>query len=87
MALCWPSPAQASFTATISSNTSPYWPDRKAPRSITMSISSAPAATASRVSCTRTSRLARPLGKAVATLATLTPLDLSACFAVSTRSG
>ena len=41
---------QASLTATISSNTAAYLPERKAPRSITMSISSAPAATASPVS-------------------------------------
>ena len=40
---------------------------------MTMSISSAPAATASRTSASFTSSAARPAGKAVATEATLTP--------------
>ncbi|CAI8399803.1 MAG: Uncharacterised protein [Cellulomonadaceae bacterium TMED98] len=64
---------QAAFTWTISSNTCPIRPDRNAPRSITMSISSAPAATASSVSASFTRILARPEGKAVATAATATP--------------
>ena len=52
-----------------------------------MSISSAPAATASRTSASFVSSSARPDGKAVATLATCTPLPRSACTAISTRSG
>ena len=44
---------------------------RNAPRSMTMSISSAPASTASRTSASLTARLARPDGNAVATLADL----------------
>ena len=60
---------------------------RNAPRSITMSISSAPVATASRTSASLTSSEARPDGKAVATLATLTPLSPSYSLAVGTRSG
>ncbi len=43
-----------SITAAISSYTWLYSPARKAPRLITMSISSAPLATASRVSARRT---------------------------------
>ena len=77
----------ACFTATISSNTSPRWPDRKAPRSITMSISSAPAATASATSISLVRNAARPDGNAVATLATATALPRTACTAVATRSG
>ena len=47
-------------------------PERYAPRSITMSISSAPASTASATSSNFTFSEARPEGKAVATEATLT---------------
>ena len=54
---------------------------------MTMSISSAPAATASRVSASLTVMLARPLGNAVATLATCTPLPRSASTATGTMSG
>src|SRR5205807_6541181 len=75
------------FTATISSNTSPYRPDRNAPRSITMSTSVAPAATASATSASFTGSAARPDGKAVATLATPTVDPASPATAVSTRSG
>jgi hypothetical protein len=74
------------LTATICSYTWPYRPLRKAPRSITMSISCAPALTASRVSATLTGRLARPLGKAVLTAATFTPLPLTCSSATGTRS-
>ena len=59
----------------------------RARRSITMSISSAPAATASRVSASLTARLERPDGNAVATLATLTRLPRSASTATGTMSG
>src|SRR3954447_3479683 len=51
-----------------------------------MSISSAPAATASRVSASLTSSGARPLGSAVATAATWTPLSPRVCFATPTMS-
>ena len=51
-----------------------------------MSISSAPASTASRVSARRTARLARPDGNAVETAATLTPVPASASTATGTRS-
>ena len=47
-------------------------PDKKAPRSITMSISSAPFATASRTSMSFTFSDARPDGNEVATAATAT---------------
>ena len=50
-----------------------YRPARNAPRLITMSISSAPAATAARVSASLTSSGAWPDGNAVATLARCTP--------------
>src|SRR5271169_309781 len=52
-----------------------------------MSTSSAPAATAYLTSASLTSRLVRPLGKAVATLATCTPLPLSSAAATCARSG
>src|ERR1035438_1510761 len=52
-----------------------------------MSTSSAPAATASFTSASLTARLARPLGNAVATLATCTPLPLSSAAATWARSG
>ena len=54
---------------------------------MTMSISSAPASTASLVSASLMSIAARPLGNAVATAATLTPLEPSASFTVATMSG
>jgi hypothetical protein len=54
---------------------------------MTMSISSAPHSTARRTSSSFTSRLERPLGKAVATLATFTPEPASACFATGTSFG
>ena len=88
---------QTSRTATISSNTAPYRPVRNAPRSITMSISPAPASTASAVSTSFTSREDRPDGNAVATAATATderpaddlPADdlPRASTATGTRSG
>ena len=52
-----------------------------------MSISSAPSATAIRVSSSLTSRDAMPLGNAVATEATLMPLSPSARFATPTIVG
>ena len=48
---------------------------------MTMSTSSAPAATAYRTSASLTSRLVRPLGKAVATLATWMPVPFSSSAA------
>ena len=54
---------------------------------MTMSISSAPASTASRVSASLTSRLDRPDGKAVATAATLTPEPRSSSTATAAMSG
>src|ERR1700722_2417904 len=62
-------------------------PERKAPRSITMSISSAPAATASRTSINFTSKDARPDGNDVATDATATGDEPSTERACATRSG
>ncbi len=54
---------------------------------MTMSISSAPAATASRVSASFTGSDARPLGNAVATAATFTPeFGPSAATAYGTMS-
>ena len=52
-----------------------------------MSTSSAPAATAYFTSASLTSRLVRPLGNAVATLATCTPLPFSSAAATWARSG
>src|SRR3954454_22649211 len=74
MTLRWALP-QAFLTATISSSTSAYRPDRNAPRLITMSISSAPAFTASDTSASLTARGACPDGNAVATLATWTSVS------------
>ena len=54
---------------------------------MTMSISSAPAATASRTSASFTASAARPAGKAVATEATFTPEPATASLAVATMSG
>src|SRR5215471_2988989 len=52
-----------------------------------MSTSSAPAETAYLTSASLTSTLARPLGNAVATLATCTPLPFSSAAATWARSG
>ena len=52
-----------------------------------MSISSAPSATAARISSRRTSSGDSPDGNAPATLATLTPLPRSASTATGTRLG
>ena len=52
-----------------------------------MSISAAPAATASRVSSSLSSMLVRPDGNPVATLATATPEPFSARLASATRDG
>ena len=57
------------------------------PRLMTMSISSAPSLTANRVSASFTLVGACPLGKAVATEATFTPLSPKAFFATFTREG
>ena len=54
---------------------------------MTMSISSAPASAARRVSVSLTSRYVWPDGKPVATLATLTPLPLSASRAAGIMAG
>jgi hypothetical protein len=54
---------------------------------MTMSISVAPAATASRVSTTFTSSDVWPAGKPVATDATCTPVPRSASAATLTRAG
>ena len=54
---------------------------------MTMSISSAPAATASAVSASLTCLLARPEGNAVATLATRTPLPASSWAAMGHHVG
>ena len=78
---------QASFTAAISSKTKLYSPCKNFPLEITISISSAPCATAKRVSRSFTSRGACPLGKAVATEATLTPDPSSAFLATFTMDG
>ena len=64
-----------------------YSPERNAPRSMTMSISSAPIATARRVSSILTGSGTWPAGKPVATEATLTPLPASASLATGTRFG
>src|SRR5215468_542944 len=78
---------QALRTAAISSNTSWYRPDRKAPLSMTMSTSSAPAATADFTSASFTSSAARSDGNAVATLATWIPVPATPATATGTRSG
>src|SRR5215471_10529421 len=76
---------QAPRTAAISSNTSLYRPLRKAPLSMTMSTSSAPAATVDFTFASLTSSAARPDGNAVATLATW--IGVPATPATATRSG
>ena len=86
MTLRWASP-QASFEAATSSWTLERSPERKAERFRTMSISSAPSATALRMSSVRTSMSERPLGKAPATLATATPVPATAAVAWVTISG
>src|SRR5215831_1210396 len=78
---------QASRTARTSSYTWAYRPARNAPRSMTMSTSSAPASTASATSASFTASEARPDGKAVATEATATSLPASSARARATRSG
>jgi hypothetical protein len=60
---------------------------RNAPRSMTMSISVAPAVTSSRTSASFVGSGARPNVNAVSTLATCTGAPPSASTAVSTRSG
>src|SRR3954453_16960332 len=82
----WASP-HASLTRTISSITRASSPARKASREITMSISSAPAATASSVSRSFTSSDAWPEGNAVETDAAFTPVPSSASFATPTSDG
>src|SRR5499427_1867055 len=77
----------ASRTARTSSYTCAYRPARNAPRSMTMSTSSAPAFTASATSASLTASEARPDGNAVATEATATPLPASSARARATRSG
>src|SRR5215475_9226398 len=77
----------ASRTARTSSYTCAYRPARNAPRSMTMSTSSAPAFTASATSASFTASEARPDGNAVATEATATPLPASSLRASPTRSG
>ena len=84
--LRWASP-QASFTRTISSITRVSSPDRNASREITMSISSAPAATASSVSRSLTSSEAWPDGNAVATEAAFTPVPSSDSRTTPTSEG
>ena len=78
---------QASLTRTISSITRVSSPDRKASREMTMSISSAPAATASAVSRSLASSDTWPAGKPVATDAVRTPLPASAAWATPTSAG
>jgi len=73
--------------STISSNTVGSSPERNAPRSITMSTSSAPAATASRTSAILIERKVWPDGKPVATLATLTVEPRRASFASAISVG
>ena len=82
----WASP-HTSFTRTISSITRASSPARNASREITMSISSAPAATASSVSRSFTSSDAWPDGNAVETDAAFTPVPSSASFATPTSDG
>ena len=82
----WASP-HTSFTRTISSITRASSPDRNASREMTMSISSAPAATASSVSRSFTSSDAWPDGNAVATEAACTPVPSSASRATPTSDG
>src|SRR5947209_10159241 len=78
---------QASLTATISSYTRWWSPERNAPRSITMSISSAPARTASTVSATLIEVKLWPEGNAVATEATLTVVPRRCSTQSAMRSG
>ena len=77
----------ASTTARISSCITPNSPDKNAPRLITISISSAPSATAAFTSARRVLSGACPEGKAVATDAMRTavalPSALRACFTIA----
>jgi hypothetical protein len=75
------------LTRTTSSITRASSPAKKASREMTMSISSAPAATASSVSRSFTSSDACPEGKAVATEAARTPVPSSASRATPTSDG
>ena len=86
MTFRWASP-HTSFTRTISSITRASSPERNASREMTMSISSAPAATASSVSRSFTSSDACPEGKAVDTDAARTPVPSSASRATPTSDG
>lgn len=79
--------AHAARVSRISRATSSNRPARNRPRLITMSISSAPASTASATSRRRTSSGYWPLGKPVATAATFTPLSPSDSRAVRTSVG
>ena len=78
---------QASFTRTISSCTRASSPDRNASREMTMSISSAPAATVSSVSAILTASDVCPDGNPVDTDAVFTPVPRSAATAVGTSAG
>src|SRR5436190_14117510 len=78
---------QASRTRTISSCTRASSPARNASREITMSISSAPAATASSVARSLMSSGTWPDGKPVATAAVFTPVPASAVLATPASAG
>src|ERR671937_182509 len=64
-----------------------YRPERNAPRSITMSTSSAPCSTTQRTSSSFASSGDCPDGNAVATEATLTPVHSTRATAAGTRFG
>ena len=81
--------AHTSLIATISSKTNLKFPERNAPRSITISISLAPFSIASFVSANFTFIDARPDGNAVATAATgisFPPIKSSSFRAIATKS-
>ena len=86
MTFRWASP-QASLTRTISSMTRVSSPVRNASREMTMSISSAPAATVSSVSRTLISSDVCPAGKPVDTAAVWTPVPSSAARTTGTCAG
>ena len=77
----------ASFTRTISSITRASSPSRNASREMTMSISSAPAATVSSVSRSLMSSDVWPAGKPVDTAAVWTPVPSSAAWTTGTCAG
>jgi hypothetical protein len=77
----------ASFTRTISSITRASSPERNASREMTMSISSAPAATVSSVSCSLTASDVCPEGKPVDTAAVCTPVPCRAAWTTGTCAG